>query len=119
LSITEQGFRKFSNLLYQTQGPILKQLSNAVEPALTALISGSLTSGDFFPIEYVEVSVIEGLPKGSPAIIEHLMGWVPDRRAALRSPEAAQRILASDMSAQLTQHNFPSRNRREERRPIW
>ncbi|KAH7031875.1 hypothetical protein B0J12DRAFT_681549 [Macrophomina phaseolina] len=74
LTIGEQRFRLFSDLLYQQQGQFLRQLSKAVEPAFVAFADGYLLSRPLFPIESIEVDVLESIPKGAPVIFEHLLG---------------------------------------------
>lgn len=74
LGFTEQTFTAFADLLRQKQGLLLKQLSSAIEPALTAFMNGLLTSMDLFPIERIKSDIIEGSPKGSLAILESLKG---------------------------------------------
>lgn len=65
--------------MYQQQGPVLKELSKAVEPALTAFLDGNLASATLFPIEMADVGVLEGLPKGSPELFEYLLSLSFDR----------------------------------------
>lgn len=68
--ITERNFKVFSDLLYQQQGLFLKRLSRAVEPAVIALVTGSLVSRCSFPIENADAELLESLPKGSLEIFE-------------------------------------------------
>jgi hypothetical protein len=70
LSMTEKVLIEFSNLLYQQQGLLLMKLSQAVEPAVMALVTGKLASKSLFPIEKADARLIEGLPKGSWKIFE-------------------------------------------------
>lgn len=72
-SISEKLFAAFSNILDEFQGPVLKELSKAVEPALEALVNGGLSSPNLFPIEFIDSDVLERLPKGSRGIFELLL----------------------------------------------
>lgn len=72
LSITDQSFRRFANLLYEQQGSLLMKLSQALEPALIALVTGSIPDEGLYPIEYADVRMLELLPKGAREIVEHL-----------------------------------------------
>lgn len=71
-TITDENFRLFSDILYASQGPLLQDLSKAVEPALTALVNGELLFSNLFPIEDMAPEVLDELPKGSTAIINQL-----------------------------------------------
>jgi hypothetical protein len=70
--MTERLFRGFSDLLYRQQGLFLKRLSQAVEPATMALVSGKLASENLFPIENTDARLLERLPKGSSKVFEVL-----------------------------------------------
>jgi hypothetical protein len=59
-------------MIRASQGPVLQELSKAVEPALTTLVNGELLSSNPFPIEYMELEVFDELPKGSTEIIKQL-----------------------------------------------
>ena len=76
-SITEENFRLLSDIIRASQGPLLKELSKAVEPALTALVNGELLSSNPFPIEYMEPEIFDELPKGSTEIIKQLSEPTP------------------------------------------
>ncbi|PSN59038.1 hypothetical protein BS50DRAFT_626929 [Corynespora cassiicola Philippines] len=78
LSIGERNFRKLSDLIWQQQGPILKELSGAIAPALLALIDGSLIHEDYYPIEQTAVDILENLPKGCPEVMRYLKGEAQD-----------------------------------------
>lgn len=65
ISIPNDVFAQFAELLYQQQGTVLTEFSKAVEPPLTALADGRLGSATLFPIEFADISDFERLPKGS------------------------------------------------------
>ncbi|KAJ4344353.1 uncharacterized protein N0V89_012093 [Didymosphaeria variabile] len=71
-SVAEPSFKRFTELLYQQQGLFLKPLSQAVQPALIALVTGCLSSQNLFPIEQMDMRTVERLPKGSLDLFEHL-----------------------------------------------
>lgn len=91
LGFTEQTFTAFADLLRRKQGLLLRQLSSAIEPALTAFMNGSLTSMDLFPIERIKSDIIEGSPKGSLAVIESLKGTFGSGSRIMWSLEGAPR----------------------------
>ncbi|KZM21683.1 ribonuclease III [Ascochyta rabiei] len=64
LSVTEASFVHFSQLLFQEQGPLLKSLSQFVEPSLVALATCSLGSGTVYPMELLDLQCLGSHPKG-------------------------------------------------------
>jgi len=64
LSLTESKFFHFANLLFQEQGPLLKSLSQFVEPSLLALATSSMQSGILYPVERLDIQWLSSHPKG-------------------------------------------------------
>lgn len=60
----EKRVKSFSEIMYRHQGEYLKQLSKAMEPALIALVEGTLAFSALFSIEVVDENLLETLPKG-------------------------------------------------------
>jgi hypothetical protein len=69
--MTEKRLKVFSEFLYRYQGQFLIRLSKAIEPALMALVNGTLSASSTFPIETVGNQVLERIPKGY--IFEYLV----------------------------------------------
>ena len=68
----ENIFQNFVNIVAEYQGEMLKRLSNAVEPALIALVNGELQPFNRWPIERINPEIFDQQPKGSEGIFELL-----------------------------------------------
>lgn len=64
LSMTEVTFNHFVGLLHQEQGPLLLRLSKFVETSLLAVATCSLRTHTTCPVERIDISYLENVPKG-------------------------------------------------------
>jgi hypothetical protein len=65
LAMTEQRFSLFTRLLHQEQGPLLKELSEAVAPALATLATFRLGYQTEFPFQNTDLKRLRDVPKAA------------------------------------------------------
>jgi hypothetical protein len=74
VSMPEESFRGFSDLLYEKQARHLMTLCQAVEPAVRAFVKGELIFKCPFHFEGADAKILSFFPKGSADVLKLLAG---------------------------------------------